>query len=986
MDNKMKSILSKFLIIFFTAFISLNSFAVEEEKNDLPEDDLVSDVIIQVTDNEFAKKYAAEKGFVIDENKDNYLSKIINEKIYDYFENALTIFVILFAIFAVIIAVKIASQKRRGNKIKSSIIPFSIDVLIFVSSIGGTKSFIFGFVSVLAIMISASSNGLLKDVFSTADEKISNDKNETVIVPNNNTEFKSIVDIAIAEKRTLQARIVKLSNASDYKDLSVNEFAKKIKDLEKFTAEKQENIFGTTNQFTINSPVVENSWYSFGKDTQNYPAIVSKIECKDGILDEAQELNVNQKSRASLVNSLLQNNSLDPFPVYQKLYSEYKAAIESGNTNVDLKKYVPEISKAMYEDVNNITGDFESTSELVSDATFLFGVVSCKYKGVDNNNTILKIYKDINNSSHEAFNLHCSNRESLRRNQIAAFEKFTSSSKNVLDALIDSKVDQDCLTIKDGKWVLYGYTEETQSAEMKSAMIDNKAKVEAGNALFNIVNVAKSQAQNKFINNYKDIDEKISRNERLGMANALSYLDTMAELNYSFHKLKVAHNQLEISNNISSKFIVEESLFGLTEEDKNSYSENDRKVILDKFKMMNLKYLYDSDIVLNKVNTDSIMLTESSSVSYMQDLGESVFSYLVLGMDDTLKYAFGTPLELNISRGIEYCEKNDCSHIYKPTIYEIQKFGGRDLASTSFMCLVTTYSVRNANELLDVSAQATIGGKFLSILKATGGKVIKVALSAANAVGQTYEPLCLTGLVVGITAGYVAPAMQALIGIFIVIGLVASIIVLLFFSPAAPFTNLAVNIFNLGSEGYSSNITKKYLIMLFGSLLLLAFFTAIALIVISLMAYQPQDLLIALSNFGYEQSLMMYITSLIVIVIITTGLTTLFIGLLAKLLSSISNALAIHAAIDSTGDNKIIQMSVGNMIATKITGIAQSSLGTIASLIEKNNKEKDLINSNDRKLYEAAKQAFNNEKVDINDEGAKKLKELLDEMEKNKKA
>lgn len=982
----MKSILSKFLIIFLTAFLSLNSFAVEEEKKDLPENDLVADIFIQITDNDSAKKYAAEKGFVLDENKNNNLSKIINEKVYDYFENALTIFAILFAILVVGIMIKIASQKRRGNKIKSSLFPFATDVVLFVSSLGGTKSLLFGFITVLGILISSKGNGLLTDTFSSYNEKISSDKKETVIVPNNNTEFKSIVDIAIAEKRTLQARIVKLSNASDYKDLSVNEFAKQIKSLEKFTAEKQENFSGSTNQFTINSPVVEQPWYSFGKDTQNYPAIVSKIAFKDGISNEAQELNVNQESRSSLVNSLLQNNSLDTFAIYQKLSGEYKAAIESGNTNVDLKKYVPEISKAMYEEVNNIAGDYESTSELVSDATFLFGFMSSKYKGLDNKNTLLKIYKDITLSSDAALNLHCSNRESLRKNQIAAFEKFTSSSKNVLDALIDSKVDQDCLTIKDGNWFLYGYTEESQSAEMKSAMVDLKAKVEAGNALFNIVNVAKSQAQNKFINNYKDIDEQISRNERLGMANALSYLDTMAELNYSFHKLKVAHNQLDIFNNISSKFIVEEALFGLTEEDKNSYSENDRKIILDKFKVINLKYLYDSDIVLNKVNTDSIMLTESSSVSYMQDLGESVFSYLVLGMDDTLKYAFGTPLELNISRGIEYCERNDCSHIYKPTIYEIQKFGGRELASTSFMCLVTTYTVRNANELLDVSAQATIGGKFLSILKATGGKVIKVALSAANAVGQTYEPLCLTGLVVGITAGYVAPAMQALVGIFIVVGLVASIIVLGFFAPIASIINLSVNIFNFGSEGYSNNITKKYLIMLFGSLLLLAFFTAIALIVISLMAYQPQDLLIALSNFGYEQSLMMYITSLIVIVIITTGLTTLFIGLLAKLLSSISNALAIHAAIDSTGDNKIIQMSVGNMIATKITGIAQSGLGTIASLIEKNNKEKDLINSNDRKLYEAAKQAFNNEKVDINDEGAKKLKELLDEMEKNKKA
>lgn len=989
----MKGILSKISIIFLTAFISVQSFAIEEEKDNkkLGEDDLVADFIINVNPSDSVKRYAVKNGFKESNIEENNLMKIYNEKVKDsYIDHILTVFFILFAVCIIFAIAKIAAQRKNNSNSNtgSSFLSISGDLLVFLSSFGGITSLFGTAVFIVILYIAKMNNGLLGDTFDAYSNAVSKENSSQIIVADTPNEFNNIADIAIAEKRTLQARIVKLLGANDYKDLSVNEFAKTLSELEKFKAGKDESWNGFTNSYSIISPSVEGNWYSIGKDTQNYEAFVSTIKFKNERDFTSGELNISNDSRSSIVKDIVAAESMDTFAVYEKLKSEYKSALESGKTNIDLEKYVPEIEKAIYSDVNNFTGEYESTSELVNDATFLFDFAASKYKGLDNNNTVLKFYKDLSLSADAALELHCSNRESLRKNKISAFEKFTSSGKDVQDALIEARdMDFDCLTIKDGSWKLYGFNEDKESEKMKAVMIDFKSKTLAGTALYNIINSAKSRAQNKFINANKDIGENIDNAQRIGMAGAMANLDTIGEMNFSIHKIRNSKSALDITNNISQKFIAEEALFGLTEEDKNSYSINDRKSVLDKFNQLNLRYLYDSEVVLNKVNTDSIILNETSSVSTAKDIGESVLSAVMLGTDGILKYSLGTPHELNISKGIEYCEKNDCSGIYKPSLYEIQVFGGKELAETSFICLSTIYGVRAANELLDVSAQATIGEKFLSLGKGFVGKGLKVALGSANAVGEVYEPVCLTTLVVGITSGYVAPTFQKVMGIFIVATLLITLIALVVFAPFAPLINAATNIVNI-DNGYNSGITKNYLKMVFGYLILLTFFTPLVLIVLSFMAYQPYSLFTSIIKFTGEDSLLMVMISVALVVILSSAMIMLIVSMLPKLLNAIAGALNINTRISDVGESKLVQISTGSMIATKVAGFANASFGTLTNVLQQNNREKEIIQNNEKKLLDIATKKLEEATAngsDIKDEGVKKLKDLLDDMNKNKK-
>lgn len=948
-------------------------------------------------ENSSPKTTAAKYGYVDSKVSGERNTIISNTAIDKYLEMMLgpffitLIIVLSFAIFSYL--------KGDTKKGKDLTISSATHGIAFFGLIGGVNSFIGGFIISLVISITASGSGLgFGVVKESVSSKYVNDTNQYYKLASGDNEFVSILEIAIAEKRTLQFRSSFLQDKNEFEDLSVKQYAEYFKEIESFGANELFNTNGSIGrifhgQFTgydLVAKVKEQPFYSFSKDKYNHPAVVASFRFANDFNEESSEYNGADYSRQNMLEQIMEHNQFNFMNHLSNIQEKVKVDLEAGSNKYldsSYKDITDQISKSMLASIETVYNENSTDNELVDNAEFMLNIIAAKFKGIDKQKTILKIFNEAKKLSMNALNLQCVMNDERRRMFDMDFQKFITSNKDMNKAVLDSKVNLECIIPQDGKFIQLGYNELTESEEIKNAVNELKSFKEAGTILYKIIDNAKSIALSNFISkNYNSI-ERINYYQKFGLAGLFPTLEATTSAGYAAFKISSSNRADIVIDNSSMAqgvYFYQDAVFGFEEDDLNAISEKDMEYAFSHYHNLNTAPYFNSKNVVKKFNMDDLKLAQQQSKSDgSEKIIDEMLGKVMLGFDNIFKYSAALPQNLTIREGLLFCETDgNCDSIYKPSLYEVQVNGGKVITENSFYCLLAVNTIKATSRLLDVSNTQGLIGKAKAGVK-FAAKALKVAVVGAEIVASTYETPCTLSLISGLTMGYITPIFQTAAGTVSLMVIVFSIIMMIKVGPVIVATSYILSI-----SGHS-DILKDYFMRILGYILQIYLFVAIILMVMWLYSLPPYQLIRMLLGAGFsnEATIITMIATLIVVVIVVITLGMKIFSLLQTFLNDIFAALRINNRVDTSADTKIMQAATGTMIAKQLTSTGTLTFGKAAELLSKNKENIATAQENEKNISKMAKDAFSGKSqkeldVILKDPEAKKLYDFYKENEK----
>lgn len=993
--------------IFKILFLSLTLFSVGnfsvantikdvekvELKKELGKNDLQGSIIVSQSPNDkdstVAKK-AKELGFEQEIVTDS--QAYTNDSISNYIKLSMPYFIIIIIVASIFCAFAFAYPNNEySKKGKDLLIPIFTHSVSYFGLLGGTGSLLGGFFLTLFLSVAATSNGWTWGIIKNkvADSYLIDTK-QFHKLPAGDKEFNSFLDAATGEKRTLQARVALLHDKPELRDLSVNEFAEYFTEIAEYKVEKTESLTGFISGYNFIAKTKEQPFYSFGKDNLNYPAETLSINYATANDAESQDLNVDAYSRRGIITKIVDVQSYDTFSLFNELEANIKTDLDAGNSNylnADYKKSIDIIEKDMTQTMNAFYEENDGDNQLVDDAEFIYNFIKAKYKGLDKNMSALKYFKRGREISKLELDIHCTQNSEAKKFTDQNFNKFINSTKRVSDAVLDSKVNFECILIENGKFVQLGFDETKDAAKIKEAVNTLKAYKEAGNILYKIVNAAGSISMANFVAENYNAMEELRQYERLGAVGLLAGLRVTTNAGYAAYKLNSSNRaDIIINNNFSNNLlIVEDAIFGMSDEDLFKTSEKEKEYALSHFNKLNRQAYYNSNVNLKKFSIDDFKLAEQSGKSEASnEIVDSMLSVALLGLDNTAKYAAALPQNLSITEGLAFCRiKGNCDNIYKPSLYEIQVNAGKEYAQTGFACLAAIYTIKGVSKTLDVSSTQGLIGKVAVVAK-TAAKGIKAAVVGAEIIASTYETPCTVTLIAGITMGYITPIFQIAAGSITVIIITISFILLIIVGPVVVLASFVMSFFG------NTTILKDYYMRLAGYLLQTFIFGPVVLIVMFIYSMPLHHFVRMLLSYGYSSSSTGIMTMLFTLLIVFTVITTLSMAafkLISTFINDISGALRMPQRIDSSSDMRLASIAVSSSIGSQLASNAKMTISNLANLASTNSEENKRLEENQKAINELSKKYFEGKtekdlETDFKDPKIKKLYEDFKNSEK----
>lgn len=988
---KIKNFFNAFILSLAVFSASNISFANQVEDANkisiepkLGSKDMITTLTIKATNadpNSPVMKNAEKYGYYTSNITQSSNSLISNKALENYINKSIQPFLIILSVVLIIII--FAFLKGDKEKVKDYTVSTLLHSIAFFGTLGGVNSAIGGFVLGILISITASSSAVgFGTVKSYVNDSAVNDIEQYYSYPEGDNEFINITDIGIAEKRTLQYKVALLHSKSEFKNFTVSEYAEYFKEVEDLKAFESESlIVGSLKGYSLQAPVKNTPFLSFSKDKFNHPAVVADFKFASDPYQKGDMFNTSGDYRISSVKEVMSSSSFDTFGSFNNLFTSYKTAFDNGS--VDISKTIKDDLTSVYAEeilgtLDSINNESSTSNELVDNAEFLTNFIGAKLKGLDNEKTALKIYNMGQDIYLNALHIQCLENDEKRKSSVQNFNKFINSNKNILDAVIDSNVNFECIIPKDGTFIYLGFNESTDADKIKEANNSLKAFKEAGTTLYKIIDNAKLIALSNYISKNYDAIEKIKFYEDFGLGGLFSTLDAVSGAGYAAFKVSSASRaDISISNyNMNPDlYVYEDAVFGIEEDDLNNVSENDRKAVNSHFHNLKTASYYNGKNVLKKFNIDDFKLAQQSSKSTgSQKLVDEMLSALMLGLDNNFKYAASLPQNLTIREGLEFCKvSGNCDSIYQPSIYEVQVNSGKQLALTGFYCLIGVNTIKVASSTLDISGTQGLVGKATTAVKGVA-KGIKAVLAGAEVIASTYETPCTLALISGLTMGYILPVFQQAAGNISLMLIVYPIMFLLTVGPVVVMISFLL--LNFGSK----DIIKEYFMRILGYLVQVYLFVPIVLLIMffySQSAYQLIRMLLA-NGFSTSSNLITMCATMIVIVVVIITLASKIFEFLQTAQNTIASVMKLNSRFDTSAESKFIQGASATVIAKELTSNGNLTFNRVADLLGKNKDIIDTAQANNKNFANMAKKAFENKtpaelEVLMKDPAVKKL-------------
>lgn len=626
-------------------------------------------------------------------------------------------------------------------------------------------------------------------------------------------EAETLLKAKIAQLRTGPAKLLVNRNEDSIAFVTPVNAAKYIYEYTRYNTEtEEESLF-------VNSPKVSQklreNWPSgrmpvstslvsktndgwFSSDKENHKSVLLNysfaVNPNSEIGNDMTDVNSNATKQilAEAAASAPKSNLL---ALYQDVVSKVRPSILAGTEDykkIDFSYIAKNATTEQLESLKTVSAKFK---EEYSDIDYVAGVAAAmqmnasSQKGAAGEITTLFNSSSFENAAISSLDFLCSNKSKkyieLNRQTIDKLNSYSNNFKNFSDDFY-----AECVIIGDGSFTSLGFY-QTEAEKIKNAAADmNSAKI-ALNIIFNSIN--KAQADAGYSLNL--INETSNTVKQLRIA-AIGTVAAPASSKYLAGNMnsaaQIIENSIGENFNISSKAIGYESLFdedavfGDANEDLTNKEEDYRNDVRKIMGKPNIDLFFGKSNISSVSNINAAANSQSESI--MSKITNRFNNMIYGGFPDMIRFGVGLNKDEDIYEGSVACLKNFGCANETPTIYEYSIFSGRQMASKGFMCLATIATINTLFETVNFEklAQKMGGlGKKLSPLASLGGFIVKGAIAVVKIAADMFYLPCMGMFTMGVTQGYVVPALVD-ISFY---GVVGTIVVLF-----AVFTSLTMKI------------------------------------------------------------------------------------------------------------------------------------------------------------------------------------------------
>ena len=504
---------------------------------------------------------------------------------------------------------------------------------------------------------------------------------------------------------------------------------------------------------------------------------------------DPQTASANSQALKDVLSDAAEQSSLGQAAVtsyYKRIYDKILPSIKAGNGEYayydwsdiqsELKTKAVAVYNSVEPSIKDISKDGRIRREIANKA---FANMISSFMGFDKQNSINNVVDTyIYNGVVDFWNVDCSRfwKEQEQQRKFAGMLQAYDGKWSDEDAAdIWSRMTWKCAYIENGSVKTLGFNPESQQEQIQAAYANAKASIAATKIMFSIANAAVKEAAFETAGKDKTNIVAMMRMLRYGfmaVGGQVSKIN-LADVQYA-KMIAELDNAVEISYTYkfeeNDNFIDEKSAFGNgTDEEFGSEAEHQIAQINKIYAYPLSAPFFNAQLNIKNGSVAQLKNAQTNGTGgFIEEKVNKIFEDVILGdISAWIKYSLQLNPSLTIAEGLKECDYNYsvCNARTSVSLYQATTSGGQILFVKGMEGIAVVLGLRAVGSLGDMgeglASLGSIGKKASAIFQGVGG-LWKGALAAVVAAGNALMPMFYLMAGVGLTAGYVMPAMLAI--------------------------------------------------------------------------------------------------------------------------------------------------------------------------------------------------------------------------------